>query len=163
MRTGDELDAGLGRHHIERHPDAAYLIAVHRPIGLILMPGRAFGGAGFLDQDMLVKKIDLDRAHHPLRHQGGGGLEHETAIFVDAPPVAIVAEEEPRRTLGGIDMGETAGLGDVARDPVGERGDPLAIEDPAQHHRAVAPVNGDVPIGNRLEGLAVHDGTIRID
>ena len=79
---------------------------------------------------------------------------NDALVYLTAQEVGVYLDEIE------IDMGEAAGLGDVARDAVGQQTDPLVIENPAQDSRAVAAIRGDILVGDGLEGFAVHDAIV---
>src|SRR6201999_3076381 len=62
MRAGNELDGAIAVvDGIEGDPDRGDLPAFHRPVGLVLVPGRGMGGAWFLHEQLVVEEISRGR------------------------------------------------------------------------------------------------------
>lgn len=91
------------------------LRSLQRPVRQVVMPRRRFQRSRLLHQDMLVEQVDLARAHEPPGDRGGRRVAQEVAIFRDAPPTAIVAEEQPGLAVRRVALGERARRGCVRR------------------------------------------------
>ena len=93
--TRDVCDAGLLGHRVERQPDRADLPPGHRPVGLVLVPGRAFGRARLLHQKLVVEEVDLARPHDAPGDLRRWRFHHETPERRMALPQVEIAEEAP--------------------------------------------------------------------
>ena len=56
MRAGDELEPRCRRHPVERDPHTDVLQAVDAVVRIVVVPGRRFGGTGFLHEHVLVEE-----------------------------------------------------------------------------------------------------------
>lgn len=102
MRSGDELHACIARHRIERHPHADALPRAHTVIGFIVMPRCRLVRARLLHEHMFMEDACALRLHQFACDAGRRTFLDEASKRFDALPVAIVAEEAPRRLSGGV-------------------------------------------------------------
>ena len=78
-----------------------------------MVPRRDLGGAGLLDQHMLVEDAHAAGLHESPGYGRCRTVADEGAVLVDALPVAIVLEEIAAPLGGTMVAGQCAGLGNV--------------------------------------------------
>ena len=86
MGPADELDSELLAHTEQRNPVRAHR-PVDRHVGQILVPICQRGRAGFLDENVVVKKIYPARRDELARELGAGPLERETFELRHMTPI----------------------------------------------------------------------------
>ena len=111
------------------------------------MPRRRLGGAGLLDQDVIVENLHAVRAHQVGGNFGGGRGADDLLEFGNALPVAVIVEETA--AFAGIEVfgGIFAGLGHVGLDATAQRLDVIA-EQALDQNDSVALIFFDVFLGN---------------
>ena len=92
---------------------------------------------------MFVEKIDLRGTHQRAGNVGGGGVEKERAVFLDTPPIAIIAEEMSRLTVLGIATGIRSRRAHVLFDPPAQGFNPFRRQGAPQEDRAILMKRGD--------------------
>ena len=147
VRAGDELDGAVAAvDRIERDPDRGDLPALHRPVGLVLVPRRRMRRARLLHEELVVEEIGRAGAHQPRGDCRGRGVQGGGTELRIAPPHVHVAEEPagvlPSAKLVAFGPGEARSRSTAAR----MRSTHGAIERLAQADDAVAVVGGDVVV-----------------
>ncbi|MCX6951288.1 MAG: hypothetical protein NTV51_03760 [Verrucomicrobia bacterium] len=156
VRPRQVFDAGVAPDRIERQPDRAHHLAIHRVVGLVVVPGRALARVRFLHQQVVVVVGDGIRAQHAGRHACRGALVHEApAAFEPGPELEI---DEKLARIAGRRVAPDHRPG-IALGPLhipGDQRQPVGIEDAAQADGAVAAIGLHLGIGGRLQRFAVQ-------
>src|SRR5260370_26911947 len=100
------------------------------------MPRRELRRASLLDEHMLMKNTRTVRAHESLRNRRSDTVFDEIPERFNAMPVAVIAEEAPRRFLGRVVPERRSRISGVVLHAFAQHFDPVR-EHPAQDGGAV--------------------------
>ena len=153
--AGDEARADRSGNRVEGQPDADGLLALHAVVGHVVVPDRGLGGAGLLDQHVLVEDLDPFGAHQAAGDRRRRRAKHEVAVFRDPLPVAVVLEEAALAVVQLVLCPDRSRLGHVALHPARQRGDPVG-EDARQADGAGPPIGLDLGVRKQLVLIIRH-------
>src|ERR1700730_15395784 len=159
MRAGDERERRLSRNWIHRQPHTRTHSPFNVVVRLILVPGRALTGTGFLDEQMIVIEPHDGRVHQLRGDRSRARVEDQIAIFRNALPVAEILEEEARIVGRARNLGMGAWRAQVDLDAPGRAGKLGCREQPSNANSPIPYKRCFVFLGHRKVRLG-HDSVL---
>jgi len=137
---------------VEREPDGADLLALHVPVGGVVVPRSGRGGPRLLDEELVVEDVRRGRAHRSGRERACARAKDVLGKLVVAPPEELVVVEAARGALRrGVLVAERAGVGHVGLRRLSQHLDPSGWQHAAKHYSALLGKLLNVRLGHGRE------------